>query len=209
MNIQERCIKTKQREKYILRFMQECTFFFKQNVYIEEGYELDIFKREVDGSVEAIGDIKCGSSAFCDIHSEMIHNQQEYYLLNYDQFLRYKKDVSYTDKDFMLYMFHFFTPEVIQKFNTRFKNFTKIDEPAIFLQEEVSVLCISIKRLIELESQNLCHRIKLSKKSSGRYVTPNSTGQILKVSSRSGGTYVNLTSQFNSLPLQRQRQLLG
>ena len=75
----------KSREKHFLHFMRLCGEFYKEDVVISDGYSLDVARRERDGSITELGDLKLGSTIFLDFRTENIENQQPYFLLSYDQ----------------------------------------------------------------------------------------------------------------------------
>jgi hypothetical protein len=199
----------KPREKHFLHFMRLCGEFYKEDVIISDGYSLDVARREKDGTITELGDLKLGSTIFLDFWSEDIENQQPYFLLSYDQWQRYRKRVAEDNDDYLLYLCHIFTQERCDYLNRRLSDISDRYQPEHFLRKEVSVLKVSMTRLGVFLDNNQCKTVTLNQKIQHQYQSTHATGRIIKIDSRQIGMLTDLTRQWDQLRPEFQKKILG
>ncbi len=171
----ERIVATKEKEKYFLNFLKYCGEFYKEAAYInEKEFVLDVARKEKDGTVTELGDLKLQSTIFLDFKTEEVENQQRYFLLSYDQLLRYKTRIEKEDDDYLLYLAHIFTEDKCHYLNDKLNKISKnmnTDryEEKHFLKKEISILKLSIKRLCKFLKRNQCKIVTLNKRIQHQY----------------------------------------
>jgi len=209
--VYNRIIDTKEREIEALSFLTKCGFFFKHDVYInEEPYVLDIYKRQNDNKDIEIAELKLGATQFCDIKTEEIKCQQEYYLLMHSQYLNYEKKFKKEKEDFLILMLHLYTPENCLYLNQRLQKLTSEYKWEHYLKEEISVLSVSFHQLCKLYHLNKCKIVQYSNQNiKDHHLRSSSDGKILKISSKDVGTYTNLNRQWQLLAPAKQEKILG
>ena len=211
----ERIIASKQREKHFLHFLKCCGEFYKEAVFVnEKEFVLDVARKEKDGSITELGDLKLQGTIFLDFKTEEVENQQRYFLLSHDQLLRYKARIEKEDDDYLLYLAHIFTEDKCHYLNDKLNKIsrnmnTDRYEEKHFLKKEVSILKLSMKRLCNYLKRHQCKTIKLNQKNQHHYQNTISTGKILKIDSTKIGTYMDLTRQWNQLQPDFQKKILG
>lgn len=211
----ERIIASKEREKHFLHFLKCCGEFYKEAVFVnEKEFVLDVARKEKDGSITELGDLKLQGTIFLDFKTEEVENQQRYFLLSYDQLLRYKTRIEKEDDDYLLYLAHIFTEDKCHYLNDKLNKISKnmsadTYEEKHFLKKEISILKVSMKRLCNYLKRHQCKTIKLNQKNQQYYQNTISTGKILKIDSTKIGTYMDLTRQWNQLQPDFQKKILG
>ena len=199
----------KPREKHFLHFMQLCGEFYKEDVMIRDGYSLDVARRERDGTITELGDLKLGSTIFLDFRTEDIENQQPYFLLSFDQWQRYRQRIQDEDDDYLLYLCHIFTQERCDYLNRRLSDISDRYQPEHFLRKEVSVLKVSMTRLSVFLDNNQCKTVTLNKRIQHQYQNTHASGRIMKIDSREIGMLSDITRQWNQLRPEFQKKILG
>ena len=199
----------KPREKHFLHFMRMCGEFYKEDVIIGDGYSLDVARRERDGTITELGDLKLGSTIFLDFRTEDIENQQPYFLLSFDQWQRYRQRIQDEDDDYLLYLCHIFTQERCGYLNRRLSDISDRYQPEHFLRKEVSVLKVSMTRLSVFLDSNQCKTVTLNQKIQHQYQNTHASGRIMKIDSREIGMLSDITRQWNQLRPEFQKKILG
>jgi len=199
----------KEREWYFLQFLRLCGEFYKEDVMVRDGYSMDVARREKDGTITELGDLKLGATIFLDFGTEEIETQQPYYLLSYDQWRRYEARIENEDDDYLLYLCHVFTEDRCTYLNQRLAQLSKRYGKEHYLKEEVSVLKVSMQRLSVFLRKNKCKTVTLNKEIQHRYQNTYASGRILKIDSRTIGAKLNLTRQWNQLTPEFQQNILG
>ena len=205
--VDRRIKSTKIREKQTLNFLKKCGFFYRDEAYIAEGYKLDVYRRNFSGEEEALGDLKIGATCYISLDDEEVQSQQDFYLLNHTQLKRYQQLIEETGRDYMLYMMHIFEGDHLEFLNQRFDQLTGNDDPAIHLQEEISLLQISVARLCKLYNSNKWKIIELHPKLKSRFVTSTADGKIVKINKQHIGLYTDLTRQWKLLTDEERAQI--
>jgi len=199
----------KAREKRFLHFMRLCGEFYKEDVIISDGHALDVARRERDGTITELGDLKLGSTIFLDFRTEDIENQQPYFLLSLDQWQRYKQRIQDEEDDYLLYLCHIFTQERCDYLNRRLSDISNRYQPEHFLRKEVSVLKVSMTRLSVFLEENQCKIVTLNKRIQHQYQNTHASGKIIKIDCRRIGMLTDITRQWDQLRPEYQRSILG
>ena len=201
----ERVVATKLREKHFLTFLKYCGEFYKEDAFInEKDFVLDVARKEKDGTVTELGDLKLQSTIFLDFKTEDVENQQKYFLLSYDQLIRYNKRIKREKEDYLLYLVHLFTNKECHILNKKLNDISirmrkDIYDERHYLKKEISILKVSIKRLCKYLTDNQCKTIKLPEEIKHQFQNTMATGKILKIDSTKIGTYMNLTRQWDQM----------
>ena len=207
VEVDKRIGSTKLREEYTLEFLKKCGFFFRDDAYIADGYKLDIYRKNASGLEEPLGDLKIGATCYISLDDEEVQSQQDFYLLNHTQLKRYQRLLQETGRDYMLYMLHIFEGQHLDFLNQRFDQLTGNQDPENHLQEEISLLQVSVERLCKLYNNNKWKVIQLHPNLRSRFVKSTADGKIVKICKRNIGLYTNLTRQWKLISEEERVQI--
>ena len=213
--VMERVVATKLREKHFLTFLKYCGEFYKEEAFInEKDFVLDVARKEKDGTITELGDSKLQSTIFLDFKTEDVENQQKYFLLSYDQLIRYKKRIEKEQDDYLLYLVHIFTNKQCHFLNKKLNDISikmrkdRYDERH-YLKKVISILKVSMQRLCKFLKEEQCKTIKLPEQIQHKFQNTMATGKILKIDSTKIGTYMDLTRHWDQLQPVFQSKILG
>ena len=208
--IENRCNSVKEREYLALEFLKKSGLFFNQDVYIKEGFGFDICYKTKEDKEEELGDLKLQSTIFIDRALEPIQNQQNFYLLSETQLQRYYNKALETNKEYMIYIMHFFLGEHLYFLNNRFSRITNNYNIDNHINEEISVLCCKVSELAELHfKKNKWTTIQLKQQLKNHYQKNTANGRIVKINKSDVGMYVNLNRQWQHLTHEQRIHILG
>ena len=207
-------------EKILLDWMQKFGIHQGSKVWINEDvYCLDIMQM-IGGFPTEIDDLKFSSRAFIQLNKETIKNQNEFYNISARQAWRYEQ----MEKDFNLYFFRFFSPEVVEEQNERINrairnwkirrnpNHWGLDEnPEYLLEEEISVFVVSVSNLCKFITKPknfLC--LSIPKTSASRYIPEQKPSLLFKFSRNDvPGVLLNLTKTWKEkVPVDIHNRIL-
>ncbi len=208
-DIKERCKEVKKREYTALDFLKSAGIFYGLDVYIDEGYGLDVCTTNCAGEQVEIADLKLQSTIFIDRKLEPVQNQQNFYFLSETQLQRYYNKALEDNKDYMIYIMHFFLGEHLYFLNNRFSRITNNFNIDNHIQEEVSVLCCKVKEIADLHfNKKAWTTIKLKQELKNHYQKDTANGKIIKINRADAGTYINLNRQWHHLTEEQRTSIL-